>query len=141
LDDRVIEKAGGKRQTTPIDTVIGVRLRAVRLQAGWSQSELAARLNVTFQQIQKYEKGSNRLSAASLHQIAQLFKLPLDYFFEGGDAGNNPASGLQTERSPVRDRAEARLIAHYRKVSPHLQSRFAALLQAIVGSDQDIDED
>ena len=65
-----------------IDQHVGARIRHGRMLLGWSQSELAAALGVTFQQIQKYESGANRISAARLWQIAQRFGLPPDWFFE-----------------------------------------------------------
>lgn len=59
---------------------IGEKLRKIRLHRGFSQSQLAERLNITFQQVQKYEKGSNRLPLYYLVEICKIFQAPLDYF-------------------------------------------------------------
>src|ERR1051325_8767177 len=65
------------------DVSVGQRIRSQRLMLGLSQTELGNKLGITFQQIQKYEKGTNRVSAGRLQQIAQLFKMPVSFFFEG----------------------------------------------------------
>jgi transcriptional regulator with XRE-family HTH domain len=67
----------------PIDICIGSRLRLRRLAMGFSQETLAQALGVTFQQIQKYERGSNRIFSSRLFHLARVLKVPLGYFFEG----------------------------------------------------------
>lgn len=81
-----------KRHTNEIDYYIGKNLRALRAQRGFSQGDLANVLNVTFQQIQKYELGTNRLSAASLYKLALHFKVSIDSFFVG--RGDTPDKGV-----------------------------------------------
>lgn len=73
----------------PIDVEVGAKIKARRRLLGMSQDTLAARLGVTFQQIQKYEKGTNRVSASRLVVIANTLGLPPSYFFrtEAGEAG------------------------------------------------------
>ena len=66
-----------------IDVYVGARLRMRRTGIGMSQSRLGELLGVTFQQIQKYEKGSNRISASRLQQTARALEVPPSYFFEG----------------------------------------------------------
>ncbi|HUJ46079.1 MAG TPA: helix-turn-helix transcriptional regulator [Rhizomicrobium sp.] len=71
------------KRTTSKDVKLGVRLRRLRILRGVSQTELGARLGgLTFQQIQKYESGANRISATRLYEIAVLLKVPITYFFE-----------------------------------------------------------
>ena len=81
------------RTPDPIDLHVAARLRMRRMLQGVSQEALAARIGVTFQQIQKYEKGQNRIGASRLFQLAQALSAPVDYFFEGlPDApGETPA--------------------------------------------------
>jgi transcriptional regulator with XRE-family HTH domain len=67
----------------PIDVEVGGKIKARRRLVGMSQDTLAARLGVTFQQIQKYEKGSNRVSSSRLAMIAETFGVPPAYFFPG----------------------------------------------------------
>ena len=68
-----------------IDRHVGARARSLRLQRGVSQSELASELGVSFQQVQKYETGTNRVSASKLYSIAQALKVRPGYFFDGLD--------------------------------------------------------
>lgn len=75
----------GKGKADPIDAHVGARLRAFRLQAGMNQTELARALGVTFQQVQKYEKGVNRVSASMLSRASQALHVPIESFFPGGE--------------------------------------------------------
>lgn len=68
-----------------IDRHVGARARSLRLQRGVSQSELAGELGVSFQQVQKYETGTNRVSASKLYSISQALKVKPGYFFDGLD--------------------------------------------------------
>ena len=67
----------------PTDKYVGSRIRMRRLMLGMSQTTLARGLDLTFQQIQKYEKGVNRVGASRLQQIAHILKVPVEFFFEG----------------------------------------------------------
>jgi transcriptional regulator with XRE-family HTH domain len=73
-----------KKTPNPIDKYVGARLRTRRVLLGMSQEKLGDALGVTFQQIQKYEKGVNRISASRLKQIAQTLDAPIGFFYEGG---------------------------------------------------------
>jgi len=77
------EDRRGKRRIIDFDVEIGRRLRVQRSQRGISQTELADAIDLTFQQIQKYENGSNRISAGKLLQIARVLEVPVAIFFEG----------------------------------------------------------
>ena len=70
------------RSANAIDIHVGRRIRAARLAAGLSQEKLADALGVTFQQVQKYEKGTNRIGAGRLHDIALALNVPVAHFFE-----------------------------------------------------------
>jgi transcriptional regulator with XRE-family HTH domain len=72
-----------KKAPNPTDKHVGSRVRMQRLMLGMSQQKLAAALGLTFQQIQKYEKGTNRISASRFHQIANILHVPVSFFFEG----------------------------------------------------------
>jgi transcriptional regulator with XRE-family HTH domain len=67
----------------PADLHVGGRVRMRRKFLGISQSELAEQIKLTFQQVQKYERGSNRISASKLFEISRVLKVPVAYFFEG----------------------------------------------------------
>jgi transcriptional regulator with XRE-family HTH domain len=77
------EKQMPKDLANPVDKHVGAKLRARRTKLGMSQSILAEALGLTFQQVQKYEKGVNRIGAGRLQQIAQILQMPVDSFFEG----------------------------------------------------------
>ena len=70
-----------KRQTNKVDVVIGARLREIRKSKKISQVELAERVDITFQQIQKYEKGANRIPVSRLYQMAGALGVGAEYFF------------------------------------------------------------
>lgn len=72
-----------KKVPNPIDCHVGSRVRMQRMLAGISQERLGVALGVTFQQVQKYEKGTNRISASRLQQIADLLKVEVGFFFQG----------------------------------------------------------
>jgi len=77
-----------QRAANSTDTEIGQRIRARRLEKGLSQTELATEVGVTFQQIQKYEKGMNRVGGGRLSQIAEVLGVPPSYFFASEDGKN-----------------------------------------------------
>jgi transcriptional regulator with XRE-family HTH domain len=79
---RVSVKTPGVRGATGVDKTIGIRLRGLRLEANCSQSELADALGVSFQQVQKYEKGVNRIGAARLVEIARTLQVDTSYFLD-----------------------------------------------------------
>ena len=72
-----------KRRSKSVDGQVGESIRAHRLAAGMSQGELAKRIGVSFQQVQKYEKGTNRVGAGRLPQIADVFGIPVGALFKG----------------------------------------------------------
>jgi transcriptional regulator with XRE-family HTH domain len=99
----VREVATNKRSGDPRDLEIGRRIRALRLERGLSQTELGNLLGVTFQQIQKYEKGANRVAAGRLQRVAESLDVPITFFYSGSTSG--PASS----ESPVSDTVDVGL--------------------------------
>ena len=74
-----------KKSPNPVDKHVGCRIRTRRLLIGMSQEKLGEGLGgITFQQIQKYEKGTNRISASRLQQASRVLGVPVEYFYEGG---------------------------------------------------------
>jgi len=74
-----------------VDKHVGSRVRMRRMMLGLPQKALAEALDLTFQQVQKYESGKNRISASRLHQISQILKVPVAFFFEGAAGGVDAA--------------------------------------------------
>ena len=71
------------KRATDVDVYVGRRVRQRRLELGQSQTQLADALGTSYQQIQKYEGGTNRVSAGRLNVLAQALRVTIDYFFEG----------------------------------------------------------
>jgi transcriptional regulator with XRE-family HTH domain len=78
-----------KKAPNPIDKHVGSRVRMRRVLIGMSQEKLGEALGLTFQQVQKYEKGTNRIGASRLQQISTILSVPVSFFFEGAP-GNDP---------------------------------------------------
>ncbi|WP_455475974.1 helix-turn-helix domain-containing protein [Bartonella sp. B17] len=75
-----------KKRPDPIDIYVGTRIRLRRNILGLTQEKLGEKLGITFQQIQKYEKGTNRIGASRLQAIAEIMDVPVSYFFDKGIA-------------------------------------------------------
>jgi transcriptional regulator with XRE-family HTH domain len=80
-----------KKAPNPIDRHVGSRVRMRRMMLSMSQEKLGDALGLTFQQVQKYEKGTNRIGASRLQQISHILQVPVSFFFEG--APNVPGPG------------------------------------------------
>ena len=97
-----------------MDIRVGESIRAHRLIAGMSQSDLAGRLGVSFQQVQKYERGANRVGAGRLPQIAAIFNIPITALFEA--SANAPSAKAAGGGAPFRlfsDKSVVRLLGSY----------------------------
>ncbi|HLI66422.1 MAG TPA: helix-turn-helix transcriptional regulator [Caulobacteraceae bacterium] len=79
----MVAKADADRAPNPIDVHVGLQVRFRRKALRMSQERLADALGLTFQQVQKYERGANRISASKLYEIARALKAPVGWFFEG----------------------------------------------------------
>ncbi len=89
-----------KKSPNPIDKHVGSRVRMRRMMVNMSQEKLGEKLGITFQQIQKYEKGTNRIGASRLQQIANVLGVPVGFFFEGAPVPEGGAKGF-SEGSPA----------------------------------------
>jgi transcriptional regulator with XRE-family HTH domain len=78
-----VEQAIVKRAPNPVDKHVGSRVRMRRIMLGMSQTKLGDGLGITFQQVQKYEKGTNRMGASRLQHISHILQIPVPFFFEG----------------------------------------------------------
>jgi transcriptional regulator with XRE-family HTH domain len=118
--------------------MVGARLRARRLEVELSQQELAKRIGITFQQVQKYESGSNRISAGRLKDISEALGVPIAYFFtEGGDdharkSWTSPAWDLMKEPG-----ARKLLRAYAKLNSPTLRKSVLHVVQGLAGQGKD----
>lgn len=119
-----------------VDQHVGALIRVRRRALGFSQTELADALGLTFQQIQKYERGTNRVSASKLYEIAQKLDTPLTAFFEGLET---PAEGVLPGQDDVLrflgQPGSQALIAAFASLRPQLRTRLVALAEALAAVD------
>jgi transcriptional regulator with XRE-family HTH domain len=121
-----------QRSGHPHDKAIGARVRTLRLQRGLSQSELGKALRVTFQQIQKYEKGANRISAGRLQQIADVLKVPVTFFYSGLGEQRNDGWSLDVEFGFLQTGGAMRLVRAYARIKrPDTRSALVRLAEAV----------
>jgi transcriptional regulator with XRE-family HTH domain len=83
-----------KKIPNPIDRHVGARVRMRRMMMSMSQEKLGDQLNLTFQQVQKYEKGTNRIGASRLQQISRILAVPVSFFFEGAPGQSDETGGF-----------------------------------------------
>ena len=82
----------------PVDKYVGSRVRMRRIMLGMSQEKLGEALGLTFQQVQKYEKGTNRVGASRLQQISEILQVPVSFLFDGGPSGAVNGERLRRRR-------------------------------------------
>lgn len=90
-----------KKSPNPIDRHVGSRVRMRRMMINMSQEKLGEKLGITFQQIQKYEKGTNRIGASRLQQIGNVLGVPVSFFFEGAPVQDAATGGFSESASPA----------------------------------------
>ena len=129
-------EATGGRQPHHVDRHVGALIRAKRKAIGMSQEELAQALGITFQQIQKYERGFNRVSSSKLYEIAQKLDVPLVTFFEGLDHPEDSGNTLAGDMIDFLGEAGSQdLVAAFRAMNPTLRKRLIALAEAMAEDD------
>lgn len=117
----------------PIDVHVGHRVRARRKMLGLSQTQLGDELGVTFQQVQKYERGTNRIGSSRLFRMSTSLDVPVAYFFEGAETKlpgySEPAAGLDG----VFDREETQELvsAYYRINDPRVRKKVLGLARLL----------
>lgn len=90
-----------KKSPNPIDKHVGSRVRMRRMMVSMSQEKLGENLGITFQQIQKYEKGTNRIGASRLQHISSVLGVPISFFFDGAPSAQPAAQGFADDASPA----------------------------------------
>src|SRR4051794_19664953 len=130
----------GPKEPNEIDRLVGSRVRQRRMQLGMSQDELAAQLGITVPQVQKYEKGVNRIGASRLHKIAGLLGVPISFFFEaheGAQARETDRGGAEAEPagpdpSVFADRETIALALAFSRITrPQLRRALLELARAV----------
>ena len=127
---------------SPVDAHVGARLRRRRTLSGMSQTTLGDAIGLTFQQVQKYERGANRISASRLFVLSRVFDVSIEYFFDdmpAAVAASSPAQGggkakkpPSYEPDPMATRETPELVrAYYKITDPEIRKRLRELANAI----------
>ena len=137
-----MKQATVRKAPNPIDKHVGSRVRMRRMILGMSQSKLADGLGLTFQQVQKYEKGANRMGASRLQHISHILQIPVPFFFEGAPQLTGQSKGNGAAPSPAyvsefltTPDGLALTKAFMRIKEPRLRRRIVELVEEIVGDD------
>ncbi|PZO79255.1 MAG: transcriptional regulator [Mesorhizobium amorphae] len=129
---------GQRPRPSAMDKQIGAEVRNSRLLAKVSQEQLGARIGISFQQIQKYERGTNKISASRLQQIAAALELPITHFFDVSAAG--PQANGQAGAEPPRPLSalDARVLDAFHQIEdPVVRKTLLELLMALSGRSAD----
>jgi transcriptional regulator with XRE-family HTH domain len=134
-----------KKAPNPTDKHVGARVRMRRMMLSMSQEKLGDALGLTFQQVQKYEKGANRIGASRLQQIAHILQVPVSFFFDGApNAPGQAHDGFSEAPSPAyvsdflaTSDGLALTKAFMRLKDPKLRRRIVDLVQQMAGEDKD----
>jgi transcriptional regulator with XRE-family HTH domain len=123
------------RDANPIDRHVGARIRMQRLTMGMSQTTLGGKMGITFQQIQKYENGKNRVSASRLQQIANVLTVEPEFFFDGAGTrtGGSPSKELASIDEFISSRDGVALSLAFLKIrNPKTRRSIVALVEQLV---------
>ncbi|TAU84899.1 helix-turn-helix domain-containing protein [Rhizobium leguminosarum] len=114
-----------------IDVYVGNRVRVRRKTLGMTQNGLAELLGITFQQIQKYEKGTNRIGASRLQRISEILRVPIGFFFENG--GSGPIDGATNELNSFLSSKEGLALnkAFIAIEDPNIRQKLVALAKSL----------
>ncbi len=100
IESKTGKSSAGKKIPNPVDVHVGSRVRLRRMLVGFSQEKLGRSMGLTFQQIQKYEKGVNRIGASRLYKLSQVLDVPVGFFYEGMNQMEGSAiPGMAEEKS------------------------------------------
>jgi transcriptional regulator with XRE-family HTH domain len=142
-----VYKALPKKHANPVDAQVGSRVRLRRMLIGMSQERLGELLGLTFQQVQKYEKGVNRIGAGRLFDVARILGVPIDYFYESV-AGQLSGRGFSENESspPVMEFVSSGeglqlSLAFMRIKDPKVRKRVLDLVKSLAEEKEDGGED
>ncbi len=152
MSDQVIDVQKMKKVPNPIDRYVGSRVRMRRVILGMSQEKLGEALGLTFQQVQKYEKGANRIGASRLQQISRTLDVPPAFFLEGAPSFGDAASAAPS-RPGVAEEHNSGYVADFlstaeglhlnlafaRIQDPKVRKRIVDLVTALAGDDATAD--
>ena len=117
----------GESGPRPVDVHVGGRVKAGRTLIGMNQTELGKHLGLTFQQIQKYENGMNRITASKLWVISRVLGRPISWFFEGIGKQKRKGGDLLAKRETLK------FVRYFSACDPDVQKHLAAVINAVAG--------
>lgn len=113
-----------------VDRTVGERIRTRRTELGLTQQMLAAAMSISYQQVQKYETGANRISAGRLYEIAQKLEVPVTFFFEGFE----PSAPVHPMEHGGRHRAEIEVVRNFADIEDtEVRTAVAGLVRSLAG--------
>lgn len=116
----------------PVDIHVGKRIRHRRWMVSMTQQQLAEKVGIKFQQIQKYETGMNRVSASRMWEIAGALDVPVSYFFEGLDGGIDPSATLPGD--VLADKEALELVRSYYAIPENQRKQLFELARVLSGA-------
>ncbi len=121
----------------PVDRLVGQRVRLARLSRGYSQTKLASALGVTFQQLQKYEKGTNRISASKLFEIARTLEVEIGSFFRDSAEPDVITRTAEEADSGLLGRIDSQIVRKLSKLQDkEVKRRLYGVIDALVEQSQ-----
>lgn len=124
-----------QKPVNPVDRHLGARIKMQRLALGISQERLGKAIGLTFQQVQKYEKGVNRVSGSRMHQIAVALKVPPSFFFEAAPAAVDSAKATSFIEEFVASKQGVALARAFTKIGDsRMRGDIVALVERIAGT-------
>ena len=144
---RVVRRGGrGRGGPNPIDVHVGSRVRLRRTLLGMSQEKLGEAIGLTFQQVQKYERGFNRIGASRLFDLSRVLDVPVGFFFDDmpddvaakspGQTRGMAEEPMEFERDPVAKRESLEFVRAYYKISdPTVRKRLFDMVKALAASE------
>jgi transcriptional regulator with XRE-family HTH domain len=133
-----------KKQANPIDAQVGNRVRLRRMLIGMSQERLGELLGLTFQQVQKYEKGVNRIGAGRLFEVSRILGVPIDYFYEGANGQTVGGQAAQQNAPPIMEFVSSGeglqlSLAFMRIRDPRVRKRMLELVKSLADEPEKVD--
>ena len=115
----------------PIDVAVGARVKLRRNMLGLSQEQLGKQLGVAFQQVQKYERGTNRIAASRLYELALLLEVPIGFFFDKADPVRAPPIEPAPRNDPLAAPDVLELVGVYWRLEPDVRARLLDLVRVL----------
>jgi transcriptional regulator with XRE-family HTH domain len=133
-----------KKAANEVDRHVGGRVRMRRMLIGMSQEKLGAALGLTFQQVQKYEKGTNRISASRLQQLSSILGVGIDYFYDGSPGHEGATAGFADGAAPgyqseMMSAEGLKLVRAFQAIrEPKIRRKLLDLAVALSGAKDDV---